>query len=417
MVAILGYSREQIFAAVKDMYTAVARNPDDHFHFPVGQSAAELLGYPPARLERLPEAMRASFAGVGHPFSADAVRRGDTVLDIGAGAGNDSLIAADLVGPEGRVVALDLTAAMTRKLRDAAIEAGADNLEVIQGSAECLPLASESVDVITSNGALNLVPDKRGAVREMFRVLRPGGRLQIADIVIDRPVTVDCHDDPRLWVECVVGATVDEDFMHLFRDAGFENVEVVRTLDYFAHSPSAQTREIAGSFGARSVEVSMRRGEREPARLQQWLRRLDPRRLLARLWRRGFMGALALGLAVLSCYGTLAAVTLLAVLGAGRTLDEGLWAGAIALFTVLAVAAIATGLRYHRGPGATAMALAGAGAIGYALFVDYSAVVELAGFVLLALAVWRDIVLRRRQEARVLGLEASRPARTAEAMH
>lgn len=415
MVAILGYSREQIVAAVQDMYTAVARTPGDHFHFPVGRPAARLLGYPVARLDRLPEAVRASFAGVGHPFSADAIGTGDTVLDIGAGAGNDSLIAADLVGPGGHVMALDLTAAMTRKLQDAATQAGADNVDVIQGSAECLPLASESVDVITSNGALNLVPDKRAAVREMFRVLRPGGRLQIADIVIDRPVTVDCHTDPRLWVECVVGATVDEDFMHLFRDVGFEDVEIVRTLDYFSHSPSSQTREIAASFGARSIEVSMRRGERTPSPVREWLRRLNPRRLLARLWRRGFVGVLALGLAILSCYGTLAAVALLAMLGAGRTLDDGIWAGAIALFTVLAAAAIATGVRHHRAPGVAATAVTGAGAILYALFVDYSAMLELAGFVLLALAAWRDIVLRRRQEAHVLGLETHRESRAAEA--
>ena len=96
-----------------------------------------------------------------------------------------------------------------------------------------------SSPAITSNGALNLLPDKRRAIKEMLRVLRPGGRLQIADVVIRRPVTVDCDDDPRLWVECVVGATVDEDMVTLFRDCGFQNIETVRVHDYFAHSPSA----------------------------------------------------------------------------------------------------------------------------------------------------------------------------------
>lgn len=407
MVAILGYSREQIFAAVQDMYTAVARNPDDHFHFPTGRAAALEIGYPAEEVDRLPDAVRASFAGVGHPFTARTIRRGDTVLDVGAGSGNDSLIAADMVGPEGRVVALDLTAAMTRKLRENAAAAGVDQIDVVRGSAERLPLASESVDVVTSNGALNLVPDKRAAVREMFRVLRPGGRLQIADIVIDRPVTVDCHTDPRLWVECVVGATVDEDFIHLFRDAGFEDIEIQRTLDYFALSPSAQTREIAGSFGARSIEVAMRRGATAPSPLRQWLRRLAPRRLLANLWRRGFMGVLAVALTVLTCYGTLVAMGLLAMLGVGRTLDEGVWTGAIALFTALSVGVIASGLRFHRGPGPTGLALAGASAVFFALFVHYTFLLELTGFALLALGVWRDIVLRRREEARVLGLNAS----------
>jgi len=417
MVAILGYSREQIFAAVQDMYTAVARNPDDHFHFPTGRSAALEVGYTAEQVDRLPDAVRASFAGVGDPFTAGNIRRGDTVLDVGAGSGNDTLIAAEMVGPEGHVVALDLTAAMTRKLRANAAEAGVEHVDVVRGSAERLPLASESVDVVTSNGALNLVPDKRAAVREMFRVLRPGGRLQIADIVIDRPVTVDCHTDPRLWVECVVGATVDEDFIHLFRDAGFEDIEIERALDYFVLSPSRQTREIAASFGARSMEVSMRRGEAAPSRLRQWLRRLAPGRLLASLWRRGFMGVLAVALAVLTCYGTLIALGLLAMLGVSRSLDEGLWTAAIALFTVLSVGVIATGVRFHHGPGPTGLALAGAGAVFFALFVHYAFLIELTGFVLLALGVWRDIVLRRREEARVLGLNAPTGSRVIDSAH
>lgn len=405
MVAILGYSREQIFAAVKDMYTAVAEMPTSHFHFPVGDSISRLLGYAPEQVARVPGAARESFAGVGCPFTAGAVRAGDTVLDIGAGSGHDSLIAADSVGRDGHVIALDLTPAMTDKLRRTAEESATTNLSVVQGSAESLPLAGESVDVITSNGALNLVPGKRRAVAEMFRVLRPGGRLQIADVVIDRPVTVDCHDDPRLWVECVVGATVDEDFLHLFRDAGFEDVKVLRSHDYFAHSPSAQTREVAASFGARSIEVSMRRGPCKPSSWWQWMRRLDPRRIAASMWRRGFVGMAGVVLALLSCYGTLAAVSLLAMFGAGRALDETLWAGAIATFTLLTVAAIVAGIRYHHVFGPAGLAGAGAGVILYALFVDYHALVEFAGFVLLAGAVWRDIRLRRREESRVLGLE------------
>lgn len=405
MVAILGYSREQIFAAVRDMYTAVAEMPGSHFHFPVGDSISRVLGYAPEQVARLPGAARESFAGVGCPFTAGVVRAGDTVLDIGAGSGHDSLIAADAVGREGHVIALDLTPAMTGKLQRTTEESATTNLSVVQGSAESLPLAGESVDVITSNGALNLVPGKRRAVAEMFRVLRPGGRLQIADVVIDRPVTVDCHDDPRLWVECVVGATVDEDFLHLFRDAGFEDVKVLRSHDYFAHSPSAQTREVAASFGARSIEVSMRRGPRKPNSWWQWMRRLDPRRIAASMWRRGFVGMAGVVLALLSCYGTLAAVSLLAMFGAGRALDETLWAGTIATFTLLTVAAIVAGIRYHHAFGPAGLAGAGAGVIHYALFVDYHALVEFAGFVLLAGAVWRDIRLRRREESRVLGLE------------
>lgn len=406
MVAILGYSRDQIFNAVKDMYTEVADSPSSPFHFPVGRSACLRLGYPEEQVNLLPEAQLASFAGVGYPFNADAVRAGDTVLDIGAGAGNDSLIAGKQVGSQGHVIALDLTPAMTRKLKDAVTQSTAGNISVLQASAEYLPLADESIDSITSNGALNLVPDKRRAIAEMFRVLKPGGRLQIADVVIKRPVTVDCHSDPRLWVECVVGATVDEDFLTMFRDAGFEDIKVVRTLDYFAHSPSRQTREVAESFGARSIEVGMRRGRQAPSLTGQWLRRMNPLRLLASMWRRRFMGMASLALALLACYGTLAAAGLLALLGASLALDETVWAGAIALFTVLAAMAIVPGIRTHRSFGPAVLAAVAAGVVLYALFVEYHILTELSGFIMLAGAVWWDINLRHREESRVLGLSS-----------
>ncbi|AHE97055.1 MerC family mercury resistance protein [Thioalkalivibrio paradoxus] len=409
MVAILGYSREQIHSAVQDMYTAVADHPDSHFHFPVGASASALVGYPSERTAPLPRAVQESFAGVGYPFNGEAVQRGDTVLDVGAGAGVDTLIAGQLAGPDGHVVALDLTTAMTRKLRHAASESGGAPVSVIRGSAEALPLADASVDSITSNGALNLVPDKRRAIGEMFRVLRPGGRLQLADVVIDRPVTVDCAEDPRLWVECVVGATVDEDLLHMFRDAGFEDIRVVGSRDYFAHSPSRQTREVAAGFGARSVELAMRRGDRAPSRTAQFFRRASPARLAASMWRRGFAGVLGLAVALLACYGTLAALGLLAVLGIGLSLDEGIWAGAIALFAVLTALAVVPGFRRHRGVGPSLLAAGGAGVIVYALFVNYHALTELTGFVFLAGAVGWDIWLRRRQQARLLGLGAQSP--------
>lgn len=389
------------------MYTAVAEAPASPFHFPVGPSACRFLGYPSEQLERLPQPLLESFAGVGYPFRGDALQPGDTTVDVGAGAGNDSLIASQMVGPSGHVIALDLTPAMTRKLKQTVAEAGADNVSVVQGSGETLPFADASVDSITSNGALNLIPDKRRTVAEMFRVLRPGGCLQIADVVISRPVTVDCRTDPRLWVECVVGATVEEDFLALFRDAGFEDVQVLRTIDYFAHSPSAQTREIAASFDARSIEVAMRRGARAPSRLTQWLRRLDPRRIAASIWRQGLAGIIGLGLALLACYGTLAAIGLMSIYGISLMLNETLWAGAIALFTLLTTATTILGARLHGARGPAALTIAGAGLVLYALLVDYHQLVELAGFLVLAGGVGWDLYRRRHHEARVLGLEGA----------
>lgn len=227
MVAIYGYSRNQIFDAVKAMYTAVARRPDGAYHFPIGRAACHLLGYPEPVLTDLPEETVASFAGVRFPFRADVIRAGDVVLDVGAGSGTDALIASRLVGSKGKVFALHMTSAMHEKLRASLTRLRLRNVEVIDGTAEQIPLPDHSVDVITSNGVLNLVPNKRQAISEIFRVLKPGGRVQIADIVIARPVAPDCRRDPALWAECVVGATIDEDYLAMFHEAGFLEVMVL----------------------------------------------------------------------------------------------------------------------------------------------------------------------------------------------
>lgn len=405
MVAILGYSRAQILEAVQGMYAVVAAGRTADLHFPTGRSAATALGYRDAELEMLPPSLLDAFAGVGYPFHADLVQAGDIVLDVGAGAGSDALIASQRCGEAGSVIALDLTAPMLRKLHGCLEHTGQTNVVAVRASAEHLPLADASVDCITSNGALNLVPDKRRAIEEMFRVLRPGGRLQIADVVINRPVTVDCDDDPRLWVECVVGATIEENLLKLFRDAGFEDLRILRRFDYFAHSPSAQTREIAASFGAHSIELGMRRGERTPAPWQRLWRRLSPLPTLISLWRGGFMGLVALGMALLSCYGTLLAVAALPLLGLSLPLDEGLWAGTILVFATLAVLAAFTGVRRHRRPEPTLVALAGLGVLAYTFLVHYHLAVELAGFGLLTAGVFWDRHLRRRRESRILGLD------------
>jgi SAM-dependent methyltransferase len=181
------------------------------------------------------------------------VRRGDAVLDVGAGSGTDVLITSRLVGPTGRVYALDMTAAMRAKLRANLARAGAANVEILDANAEAIPLPDESIDVVTSNGVLNLVPDKPRAVAEICRVLRPGGRVQIADIVLASEPSEACRSHPELWAECVVGATTERDFLASFRAAGFDGVEVLSHLDYFAASASAETRKVAGSFGAQTI--------------------------------------------------------------------------------------------------------------------------------------------------------------------
>lgn len=259
MVAILSNQREVIFDAVQRMYTDVARMPEREFHFPTGRRAGEFVGYPAEQLDRLPVTAVESFAGVGYPFAAGVIRPGDTVLDIGSGSGTDALIAAGLVGPEGRVIGVDMTPAMREKLRANAASAGAANLEVLEGNAEAIPLPDASVDVVTSNGVLNLVPDKPRAFREVARVLRPGGRLQLADIVVETLPSDACRAHPELWAECIVGATTAEQYVVELEGAGLSDLEVLDRRDYFSGSGSAETRKVAGSFGAHSVVLRARK--------------------------------------------------------------------------------------------------------------------------------------------------------------
>ncbi len=394
MVAIYGYSKDQIYSAVKAMYTAVVTDPDGHYHFPVGRAACRLLGYPEHMLKDLPEQTVASFAGVGFPFRADVVRAGDVVLDVGAGSGTDTLIASRLVGRKGKVLALDMTSAMREKLRSTVARLRVRNVEVIDGTAEQIPLPDHSIDVITSNGVLNLVPNKRRAIAEIFRVLKPNGRVQIADIVIARPVAPDCRGDPALWAECVVGATIDEDYLTMFREAGFREITVLRDFDYFACSRSEETRVVAKRFGARAIEITMRRSTSAPSKLVQLARRTDPRRFARVIGRRGLWGMAAVVLALVACYGTLTAVSLLPLIGLTLPVDEVVWTGAIILFTSMAAIAVAAGARKHGSFRPLALAILGAVLIAYTLLGPYYRLVELAGFVLLVGAALWDLQLR-----------------------
>lgn len=399
MFAILGFSKDQITAAVQGMYRQVAAAPAQAFHFPVRRAAALALGYPAAELDRLPGAVVDRFAGVGYPFRADAVAADDTVLDIGAGAGVDTLIASDRVGPGGKVVALDITPELLATLSAALRDAGITNVAAVEADAERIPLADGTVDVISSNGALNLVPDKRRAFAEMVRVLRPGGRVQVADIVISRPVPLGGRSDPQLWAECVVGASIKEDYLALLEDAGLRDVEVVHELDYFAESPSAETRRIASGLGARSVAISARRPAAlaAPRMLRRLSRHLHPKRL-ARIGSLGLWGALAAAGSVVACYGTILLLGLLSLFGMTISLDEGAWAFAIAATAVLAALATALNLPRHRQPWPLVMAAFAAGVIGYVMAGAHDPILEALGFATLVGAVALDLYLVYRAE-------------------
>jgi SAM-dependent methyltransferase len=260
MVAIVSNKKEFILKAVADMYSDVALHPLKGFHFPTGRLACLFVGYPAAQLDRIPASATESFAGVGYPFAAGVMREGDTVLDVGAGSGTDTLVASLLVGTAGKVHGLDMTPAMLEKQRRNIDEMGASNVRPLSGNAEEIPLADSSVDVVTSNGVLNLVPDKPRAFREIARVLKPGGRVQISDISLARPVSDHARADPKLWAECVVGAVLEDDYIGMLASAGL-SMELLSRFDYFAGSANADTRRAAHSLGAHTITM---RGVRQP---------------------------------------------------------------------------------------------------------------------------------------------------------
>jgi len=185
--------------AIQEEYAEVAACPMKGFHFHTGRFLADRLGYPSGRVDALPDPVVESFAGVGNPFSWGELAPGETVVDLGSGAGFDTMLAAQMVGAEGQVIGIDMTPAMLNKARRNAELLGLDHVELREGFLEELPVADATADVVISNGVINLCPDKASVLAEAFRVLKPGGRLQVADIVVAKAVPDDAKEDIALW--------------------------------------------------------------------------------------------------------------------------------------------------------------------------------------------------------------------------
>lgn len=242
---------------VRQLYSEVAVRPEGEFHFELGRAVAARLGYSPAELDAVPPSAVDSYAGVGYFFDLAAIRPGETVVDLGSGSGTDSLLAARRTGPDGRVIGIDMTDAQLAKARRLAGEAGLDNVEFRHGYVAATGLGDQSADVVISNGVFNLAPDKSAVFREVARVLRPGGRLALADIVSEAELPEAVTGDASLWAACIGGAMEAVRYQQAIEDAGLR-IETVRVNDYRFLSNSAT--DATERWGVKSISVLAHRG-------------------------------------------------------------------------------------------------------------------------------------------------------------
>jgi SAM-dependent methyltransferase len=243
----------ELEAKVKEMYRDVATNPRGAFHFEMGRAMAERLGYAPAALDRVPSESIESFAGVGHFFHLAELRPGEVVIDFGSGSGLDTFVAALQVGPTGRVLGIDMTEEQLAKAERLRRAADFRNIAYLKGYIEETGLEADTADCVISNGVINLAPDKGRVFQEAARLLRPGGRLALADIVTDvqLPDSVVCSAD--LWAACIGGAAQRDSYRETIERAGFEVRTVQDNPAYRFISDRAQGA--TQKFGVKSVSI------------------------------------------------------------------------------------------------------------------------------------------------------------------
>jgi arsenite methyltransferase len=242
----------ELEAKVKDMYRHVAEQPQGKYHFELGRPLAERLGYPADVLDRIPTSAIESFAGVGYFFDFAELAEGERVIDLGSGSGMDVFFAAEQVGPSGAVVGVDFTTEQLEKARQIAEESGYSQVELREGRIEQLPAELESFDCVISNGVINLAPDKTAVFAEAYRVLQPGGRLAIADIISEQQMKESIVCDADLWASCIGGAAQRDAYREAIESAGLR-IEEIRENPYEFISDRA--RNASEKYGVKSVSL------------------------------------------------------------------------------------------------------------------------------------------------------------------
>ena len=244
---------EDLRDKVKAMYQAVADEPYGTFHFEMGYDLAARLGYPKQDLDATPAEAIESFAGVGHHLELAALHDGDRVVDLGSGSGMDALLAARRVGDSGTVIGVDMTDAQLAKARRLAERDGYPNVRFEKGYIENVPVADGAATVVISNGVINLCNDKTAVFSEIARVLEPGGRMAISDIVTEKPLTEAIVCDVNLWASCIGGAMQQDDYRAAIEAAGLRVDTVQENPEYAFISDSAQGA--TGTFGVKSISI------------------------------------------------------------------------------------------------------------------------------------------------------------------
>jgi arsenite methyltransferase len=237
---------------VKDMYRHVAEQPEGKYHFELGRPLAERLGYPRDVLDHVPEGACESFAGVGYFFDLADLGDGEAVIDLGSGSGMDVFFAAEQVGASGSVVGIDFTTEQLKKARRIAEEFGYGQVEFREGRIEQLPADAESFDCVISNGVINLAPDKAAVFAEAARVLKPGGRLAIADIISEEQMKESIVCDADLWASCIGGAAQRDAYRKAIEDAGLQIKEIRGNPYEFI---SERARDASAKYGVKSVSL------------------------------------------------------------------------------------------------------------------------------------------------------------------